>query len=227
MKIRNIDIELIHNDNTSVYESLILDYIDSLNPKDVFYDLGACLGYFTIYASKKNLEVYSFEVDPKNYNGLVQNTEKNNVIVSHYNVAISNGESEEMELRIGQNYVGGHHKTIVTKNFAASDEIVKENYMRIKVPSFSLDQAIKKYRLPKPKNIKIDIDGSEYDFLIGVSDSLKHTDSMIIELYKKSVYHDDIMSIIKKNGFYIFKEELINQPGCSGCNDLYNVWFVK
>lgn len=227
MKIRDVEFSFDYEDNTSMYENIILDYIDSLEENEVFYDLGACLGYFSVYANKKNLDVYSFEAEPKNYQAMVQNIIKSNSKIHHYNLAISNGDYEFMDFYVGQDYIGGHHKTIVTENFSASEEILNKNYKKIKVPSYSLDQIIKKNNLPKPKNIKVDIDGSEYDFLIGSTDSLKYMDSMIIELYKKSVFYEKIMSLMTKNGFSIYKEQPIIQPGCKGCDELYNVWFKK
>jgi predicted RNA methylase len=59
------------------YETENLDFIDSLSPGSVMYDLGACEGRFTIYALKRGLKVYSFEPDKNNFNILNENLKIN------------------------------------------------------------------------------------------------------------------------------------------------------
>jgi hypothetical protein len=72
--------------------------------------------------------------------------------------------------------------------------------------------------------IKVDIDGSEYDFLIGSPKSLEEAKTMMIEMNLKSKKYKEMIDIILSYGFKIKKSYQISQPGCEF---LHNIWFVK
>jgi FkbM family methyltransferase len=224
VKIRDFEIKFVHLDLTSSYETEVLDYIDSIKEGEVFYDVGACLGYFSLYAAQKKLEVFSFEVDPQNYFALSNNTKKNNFEGRIFNVGISDGSQTEQYLFCGQPWFGGHHKTLETKNFVGHPDIQNKNYKKIKVKVKDLDSFIIDNNLPYPNHIKVDVDGSEYDFIKGASVTLQKSKTIMIELYKNSDKYEEIINTLKFYGFEIFREKEIAQPNCVG---LFNIWFEK
>lgn len=224
VEIRGLVINFEHNDGFSFYEKEVLDYIDSIPNDENLYDLGACLGYFSMYADKKGLDVYCFEVEDKNFIGLNDNIKLNNCNVKAYNVGISDGKSKTMELMIGQDWFGGRHKTLNTNNFVGMEGIKHENYRKKLVTTYSLDEFILENELPQPQNIKVDIDGSEYDFLIGSPKSLGGAKTMMIEMNLKSKKYEEMIDIILSYGFKIKKSYQISQPNCEF---LHNIWFVK
>jgi FkbM family methyltransferase len=205
-------------------EDLVKEYINSLSEGEVFYDLGACVGYFSMYASKKGLDVYSFEVESKNFLGLSENISANKLNTKIYNIGISDGKLNTMTLMVGQDHIGGHHKTLVTDNFTNMDGIRQENYKKIDVKTYSLDSFISLNDLPLPENLKVDIDGSEYDFLIGSPNCLNNAKSMMIEINTKSTKYEEMMEIIRNYGFNLNRSFQIAQPGCEF---LHNIWFTK
>jgi len=86
---------------TGYYEKEISLYIMSnLSPSDVFVDIGANSGYYTLLASKivgEHGKVYSFEPHPDTYKRLVQNimlNSLNNVHTFNYAASSFDGEGE-------------------------------------------------------------------------------------------------------------------------------------
>src|SRR5258706_10907179 len=75
------------------------EYFDkrlSIHPDDIVLDLGAHIGLFSVYASKKALKgkIYAFEANPDNYKLLLKNINLNklkNVTTKH--VAVTNHNS--------------------------------------------------------------------------------------------------------------------------------------
>ncbi len=142
---------------------------------DIVIDIGAHIGFFTVFAawySKKGI-VYSFEPEPENFNLLKYNVKINklkNVKLFNYGVA-----RESCEKRL---YISNFNKT------AHSIEIKEDqkNYITVRLESLSkiLD------RIKKPIDfLKIDCEGCEYEILINL-------DRKYFEKIKKIVleYHD-------------------------------------
>ena len=55
------------------YETEVLDIIDRTPTGEVFCDLGACEGRFSVYAALKGLKVISIEPELRNFSALEKN----------------------------------------------------------------------------------------------------------------------------------------------------------
>jgi FkbM family methyltransferase len=185
-------------------ETEVYEYIDSLPPGGVFYDLGACVGGFSLYACSKGLKTVSFEVDEENYLGMISNYNLNKKLFSsdHYFNPIQIGIADKKGktfLRIGQPWVGGHHKTLDLEEYCASSGIIGEDKREVEVNS--LDNIIIEMNLPFPDYMKVDIDGSEYSFIKGAKKTLSRVKSIIIELLsEEEVYFPKIIQELKDLG---------------------------
>lgn len=220
-------IKLKHRPETLNQEKdLVKEYVESLPPGEVFFDLGACVGTYSLLAYERGLNVIAFEVDEVNYNAMVENIMFNfeNYGVNdlfHFNIGIADKEGE-LELRIGQPEIGGHHKTLNLDEFCGHPSSFNYLYPTKKVKVDSLDNIVKKEKLLYPNHIKIDIDGSEYAFIHGAEKCLKFADSIIIELYDKNEYFEKIMDILQnKYNFKLYKTGVELEPG------LKDYWFKK
>lgn len=203
---------------------LVKEYVHSLKPKETFYDLGSCVGTYGIMAYSLGLKVYAFEADDVNYNALVENffcNFEHGEDFKTFNMGIADRKGE-IELRIGQPEIGGHHKTLALDSFCGHPSALGGYVLSKQVQVNSLDNIIKEYNLLPPNHIKVDIDGSEYAFLLGAENSLKQANSLMIELYEDNDYYQKIMDIIEKdNGFKLFKVGTDLEPG------LKDYWFIK
>jgi len=205
-------------------DDLVKEYVKSLPSGSNFYDLGACVGTYSILAYSQGLNSYAFEVDKVNYHAASENFFLNfgydDERFKIFNTGVADTE-REIELRIGQPEIGGHHKTLNLDSFCGHPN-AKEHNKIVKVQVDSLDNLIKKHQLPNPDHIKVDIDGSEYAFILGAKESLSKAKSIIIELYDQSEYFNKIVEILEKDHmFKLYKTGIDLEPG------LRDYWFKK
>lgn len=136
-----------------------------VKPGMIIYDVGANVGFYTLLASiltGSNGKVFSFEPLPENISFLKKHLELNKL--SNVNViekAASNKVST-VKFNLGENRSSGH---ISEKG-------------EIKVETISLDELIKQGN-PSPDLIKFDIEGAEYEALIGAKELLKNKKPVI------------------------------------------------
>ena len=198
-------------------------YILNLLPGEIFYDLGACIGTYSILAYSVGCEVVAFEVDKVNFDAMKENFFLNFGIEDNFkpfNIGIADKE-RSIKLLIGQPEIGGHHKTLKLNDFCGHPNSL-QHIKAEKVKVNSLDNLIKIHNLPYPNHIKVDIDGSEYAFLLGAKESLQNAKSIIIELYENNEYFQKILDILEKDHkFKLIKKSIELEPG------LRDYWFEK
>lgn len=229
VEIRGQKLQFPYADETAQYEPQLLDYLDRLPPGAVYYDLGACVGFFALYASARGLDTHAFEIESQNYSALVANVRANpNLSLRTYHIGVSDGASDWADLRIGQNRPGGHHKTVVSDVFSGPANIVQQHYATKRVRVAALDDLIDRFALPAPEHIKIDIDGSEVLFLRGAGRTLasSRTRSLMFELFTGSPYFQAITEQLASYGFRLTARHPIDQPW-PGCEQLFNCEFWK
>jgi FkbM family methyltransferase len=134
-------------------------WIRSMTSGQVFYDIGANIGVFSLVATKnpKIIAIHSFEPDPESFKFLELNISRNNAkkIVSH-NFAIGENEgSARLTKKIGHS---GASKIDSEKNSTSgqfsSITMVNHNYL-----NSTLDSGTEKYF------VKIDVEGYELEVL--------------------------------------------------------------
>ncbi|RFN60044.1 FkbM family methyltransferase [Marixanthomonas ophiurae] len=206
------------------YETENLDFIDTMKPADVLYDLGACEGRFSIYAALKGIKVISFEPETRNFLVFSQNIEinkldKDSLKAINAGVGAKNGNAT---IKIGQPWEGGHQKIVehgetrndLDFNFVESQEI----------KIVSLDSFLTDSNHPFPDYLKIDIDGSEMPFLLGATKTLnsKSLKGIIFELNEQDPNFKNIILFLNKAGLIENKRfEVPNEPY------LYNIVFER
>ena len=206
----------------SLPEKDVYNFIDTINSEeDIFFDLGACEGRFTIYAMKKNIKTYSFEPDCYNFNVLIKNINLNNIKNNNaFKIALSD-QNNNINLLKGQPFPGGHLKILEN-----GERITHLNIKEIeKVECYKLDYFIKINNLPYPTHIKIDIDGSELNFIKGADTTLKLCKEVYIELFTHQI---NIINILKNNYNFKLKDKYqIYSTNNKPYKDLFNYWFIK
>ena len=172
-------------------------WIKSMHQSSVFYDVGANIGLYTIYAAvKRQCTTYSFEPHAANFKSVIENIEANKLSNSHaYPVAIN-------------------------KNFGLSSMAVKNLYSGVAdnivdslseiyhgVVSISLDDVVGKNILPQPDYIKVDVDGFERNVFEGSQRVFKNAKSILIEIDQKDI---QLVDDIKNLGFQLKSEHVRN-----------------
>lgn len=140
---------------------------EHLQPGDVFYDVGANVGFFTVLAANlvgETGRVYAFEPSPENVKSIRHNIQLNGfnqVEVWQNAVAKDNGKGTLLMT----DYPGGH--TLST--FERPAQVKAE----IEVEIVSIDTLIEQGKLQPPNLVKIDVEGAEIAVLEGMQKSLR------------------------------------------------------
>lgn len=195
-----------------------LDFIDTLTNQDIFLDLGACDGRFSIYAAMKGIQAIAVEPEPKNFGSLLENTRRNGVEIKAFNVAVGDVQ-RTVSMLVGQNWAGGHMKR-VKEIVGRRDTDTFDFFSKVQIEMIAVDDLDEANLVTA---LKVDIDGSENEFLVGADKTLSqpHTRKMLIELLTTDSRFDFILDKICSYGFLEKSRYLV------AGNDLFNIWLEK
>jgi FkbM family methyltransferase len=149
-------------------------WIDEFKPSDVFWDIGANVGVFGLYAARQlGVLVLAFEPSADNYAVLCRNIEINAFQdqVIPYCVALAGGtklgvlNSPLREMGASLHQFGQKGQT--SRYWNGGNTTSAQG-----VVGFSIDDFIGQFRPPFPTRLKIDVDGLEWPILQGARNTL-------------------------------------------------------
>ena len=190
----------------SVLEELVWEedlskfYSSVLTDKDVFFDIGANVGYFSCLAlSSKSKLVVSFEPDPRNAEIINFNFNINNFNPSNYNIInVALGEENGSAIF----YRGNTANTGISGLIKNYDEY--ESQFEVKVQT--LDSLIENGLTP-PTVLKIDTEGYELNILKGAKTLLKnHPPRIIVFEANTNEEFTAIRTLLSEFGYQFYKE---------------------
>ena len=189
---------------TQFYEEKDLcNWIETFSEDDIFYDIGSNVGMFSIYAASRNIKTYSFEPHPANLNVLLYNLHLNKVCKKIIVLPIAlNADNEISNIQFRDLTAGVAKNNITNKNIG--------NELNFNLITFNLNELSKLSNFEKPTKVKIDVDGLEYQILMGGSNILFEANEIMIEIYDngniKHKQYEKIISMLKKNNFIYSKK---------------------
>lgn len=184
-------------------EPWTLEWIDSFSEDDIFWDVGANVGIYTIYAAvMKNVKTFAFEPESSNYRVLNENIRINSITksVRSYCIAISD-KHDFIDLRLSKIETGSSNHQIRPKKGAVFIQ---------GCVAYSLDELCE--YLPRPTKLKIDVDGIEPFIIKGsMNVALDSVESLMVELYSGSTpnminTYEVIRPMLEQKGFTWVKE---------------------
>lgn len=182
-------------------------WIRSMKPGEVFYDVGANIGLYTMLAAKHGLQVFAFEPESQNFATLIRNLAMNRFSKGQavaFPFCISDQERVDT-LRLSSLIAGGScHSFASDLNYKREEK--QWAYEQGSV-AFSLDTLVHELQLPQPMHIKIDVDGFEDKVLKGGERVLDHTQSVLVEMDSNNPDHMGWKAIMENHGFLVDKEE--------------------
>ena len=210
-----------------------ISWINEFKDRSIFWDIGANVGLYSIYAAskRKRIKVFSFEPSSSNLRTLSRNISINN-LQNKINIvpfALSKNKNKFLLLKESSFNEGGALNSFgVNYNFSGKKFFSKNSYNTF---GTSLDNLIKLKILKVPNYIKIDVDGIEDLILAGAKNLLlnKKIKSILIEINDKfKVQKKEILKIMKKNKFQLISksrnEDFYSNKDFSG---IYNYIFKK
>ncbi len=209
-------------------EKSTIEWIDSFDEKSFFLDIGASVGTFTLLAAiKKECKVISIEPSASNFAILNFNIFRNNlndkVIAFPFVASYKNDLDFFYKTKVSLDESGGYpYKEVDPRGIKISSKYKQG------VVCFKIDDLVKKFGCPD--NIKIDVDGNEFELLKGMFDTLKSgkPKSIMIELNENLNHYQEILNIFETNNYKI-NHNLTSKADVSRKKGgiIYNHYFFK
>lgn len=196
-----------------------IKWIDEFESGKVFWDIGANIGCYSLYAGKRGVKTCAFEPVSSNYYVLNRNIELNSLssTVSAYPVAFSY-----------TNHVGKIKLSEETPGSALHNlEIDMPQKGGQGAVGITIDTYLSLFRTEVPTYIKIDVDGNERDILAGAKETLqdKRVKSILVELDEQDTLYEGIILGLKQKGLILKKK--VRATECSTYETTYNHIFEK
>lgn len=194
----------------STKEPETLDWLDdNLQDDDVFFDVGANIGLYSLYAAKLKPEckIYAFEPESQNYSKLCKNIVLNaatNIVPC--SLPLADREAFDF-FYVGEMQPGSalHSFGRLSDFRGGSDGAV----LRQGALSTTLDTLIARYKVPQPTLLKIDVDGIEGEILDGAGAVLKSEKlrTILVELtFQHEAGFTELMQKLTRFGFKLLRK---------------------
>jgi FkbM family methyltransferase len=185
-------------------ETIMTEWLKNISNKDIFLDIGANIGIYTIPAAVNAKLVYACELDLLNTGILKENIYLNNlnkkIIILPF-PALSKNKTSKIFYRDfskGDALQSINRKTLLNTN-------LDKSYSSTSL-GFSLDYIFKNLKLKYPTKVKIDVDGNEDEVFKGASNIIFNA---------REVYFEDSglkncekhIKAFKNNGYRIIRRE--------------------
>lgn len=174
---------------------VISRFTHDINEDDLFFDIGANLGVYSVFAGKEvdTGKIISFDPQPKITRALYQNLDRNCEKYELYQIAASD-ES-------------GFAK--MDPEFSAGSDIKSDSGLNVKTER--MEEFIIQSETEAPTIVKIDVEGAEIEVLEGFGNLLTEIEILYIEIHSQS--NEEIMQLLRSN---FEKIEEVNRRGNNG-----------
>lgn len=177
-------------------------FIDNnLSTETIFWDIGACVGNFSIYAGAKSGKVYAFEPDGLTYSSLITNVYESNLLnIKVYPIALG-AYDKISDFNMQEFKIANAYNSADTTLGQTGKNFIPEYIQNVCM--YTAKKLITEFNFEIPTSIKIDVDGNEIEVLKGFGDILsnKIIKSIFIELDLENPRSKECDQILLKNGF--------------------------
>ena len=178
-------------------------WISGFDAGDVFVDIGANMGIYTIWAAKtRGMRVYAFEPESQNYALLCKNIVLNGLSEQVVGFCLAIGdENSYSRLYLSEFHAGGSCHTFGEM----LDHRLEHRASKLAqgCVSSSLDYLVATGAIPMPNHIKVDVDGLEHKVMEGARAVLKdrRVKSVLVEINSNLELHRNIIRDMEGLGF--------------------------
>ena len=189
---QNVDLKLFVPDELNDWRAITfaskepetLAWIDTFENSSVFWDVGANIGLYSIYAAqKKSCKVVAIEPSIFNLEILAKNIALNKAerLVTIFPIALTNQNSQGL-FSMSSDEVGGALSTF-GKEYGYDGKKLDFKF-QFQGIGMRMDNAVDLWGLDQPDYVKVDVDGIEHLVLEGFGEKLKKVKSLLIEVNK-------------------------------------------
>ncbi len=171
---------------------------------DVFYDIGANVGVYSLVAAKANsggVLVYSFEPAFINYSQLCQNIYLNGSADSIVPLPIALSDETSIESLNLQNLIPGGALHALGPPTDYKGDVFAPVFQQ-KALGYRLDDFVRLFGIKPPNHIKIDVYGIEAAILRGAKEIFGSSSvrSILVEVEEGRPETDEVVEFLKSNG---------------------------
>jgi FkbM family methyltransferase len=179
-----------------------------LKTNPIIIDIGANVGFFTMFALSKfpNCTIYSYEPIYSNFRQLIKNRDMNSSKkVYCFNKAVC-GHSGKINIYFNPTDSFTTAATVIT----SEDKDIKS----IEVPCLSLSEIFEKNKIEDCDLLKLDCEGAEYEILYNSpEETILKINQLAIEVHQGNNENENILSLknfLEESNFKLF--QLKNKP---------------
>ncbi len=178
-----------------------LEWIDSFNDnkKIIFWDVGANIGLYSIYAALKysDIEIISFEPSTSNLRTLSRNISINKLEekIKIHQLALSKDQNQHLAIEESE-FIEGYAMNTFGAGIDFEGNLIQSKN-RYKIFGTNINYLIKNNILSTPNYIKIDVDGIEHLILEGANSYLDNSEIKGISIELNENFKDQFNSVLK------------------------------
>ena len=174
-----------------------IDWIDSFQPQSVFWDIGASVGVFSLYAGlATDARIVAFEPAAVNYYLLSANCEANRLNDRVDCLLVGVGRQRSIaRLEVSQ--------FRPARSFSFRGKRDEPYASRQAAIVLSIDELVEEYGVPCPNYLKIDAPGASEDIIAGAARTFRRPEvrQIHLELRDTSKGGQRILDMLKQSGF--------------------------
>jgi FkbM family methyltransferase len=210
-----------------------IEWIDGFAPKSIFWDVGANVGVYSLYAARRqDIRVLAFEPSASNYHILSKNIEINKMdeMISGFCMAFSD-ISEVGYLNMSNTIPGGALSCFgqSQETYAICGKTYEVSFNQGMI-GFTIDDFIEKFSLPFPNYLKIDVDSIEDKIIAGATKTIMNDQlkSVLIELdTEEHDYRNRVVSALENAGLKLVSDRHPRTYDYGMFSSIYNHIFMR
>lgn len=222
----------------------------SLNDGDYVFDVGANIGFFTLFLhhTYRNIQSYSFEPAPPLFNILQHNVLSHKIHAKLFNCGLSHesatksftfypNNSGMSSFYADRNEESDALRSIINnelqKGTDGIDQLIKhiDDLLQERLKSYTFDchlttisNIISKYDIPRIDLIKIDVQKSELEVILGIEETdWQKIRQIVIEVHNIDGRLDVVTSLLKDHGYDV----IIDQDDSYKGSIMYNLYAIR
>tara|TARA_B100001123_G_C15147963_1_gene962328 strand:- start:533 stop:1186 length:654 start_codon:yes stop_codon:yes gene_type:complete len=178
-----------------------VNWIKNFHKKSIFFDIGANIGIYSLYAAKLDHTTISFEPESHNFVALNININDNNLEkkIMAYPISLDQKMSIS-KLNIYKFRFGGSGHSF-DRVINSQGKSFHTSHTQGSI-SITLDKFIEETKI-YPDYVKIDVDGNELKVINGMKKllAIKKTKSILIELDRTYHEHNEVINLLESIGY--------------------------
>ncbi len=208
-----------------------IDWIDSFEPGDVYWDIGASTGPYVMYAAASGVpsKIFAFEPSPWNWWVLAEQIRRAGVGSCVHALPIAVGEKSTVgTLHMRHPMPGGAGSSFGSPR-GEFGEVFTPSFEQSAL-SITIDDLITRFGIERPNRIKIDVDGNELAVLRGGRETLANASlrSVLVELDDaRQELIDEVSQLMNDAGLHCISKRHAPDVDDTANKSIYNFVFAR